>query len=72
MSLCSRNCEGKVIVIRDGQMFGFKSEYVICLKGAHRTTGVSPYLIHNLRPIYPFERVSDANYRKCKKKKKVL
>jgi hypothetical protein len=53
-------------VICDGQIFGFSSESVIWLKGAHRTTGITRYLIHNFRPISPLERVFDANYRKCK------
>jgi len=43
--------EKKAIVIRDGQISGFNSESVIWLKGGHRTTGITPYLIHNLRPI---------------------
>ena len=30
------------------------------------------YLIHNLRPIYPFESVCDTNYSKCRKKKSSL
>ena len=69
LSLGSRICKGNLIVIRDGQVFGFNLESVICLKGADRTTGITPYLIHNLRSVYPFERVFGANYRKCRKVK---